>query len=160
MLSVQIQSVVRNRFSRSVREANGKETGYSRSIRPIREGFGKRSENAREEYDAILNQTSHTSCIRKGFQEDSPKNIPLFIRAILNQNIKTHSTNIRKHILFSVTAPLWQTCAPLLTATVSETVCIGRQNIGPWTIGAGREFTKTFVWNIIFVTSQNGFVLR
>ena len=77
MLSVQIPSVVGvspailatfadvdvdSSYSKSVRNANGKETGDSRSIRPIRKDFGNRSESVREEYDVILNQISQIRC--------------------------------------------------------------------------------------------------
>ena len=41
-------------YSRSVRKANGKETGYSQTIRKtIEKGFGKCSESAREEYGNV-----------------------------------------------------------------------------------------------------------
>ena len=42
-------------YRRNIRRVNGKETGYSRSLRPISERFVNRLESVREESVVILN---------------------------------------------------------------------------------------------------------
>ena len=81
------------------------------AIRPIRKGFGKRSESVRG-YGVILQtkRAVRASCIRKVFQVDarlcgkhSPKHTSLFFRNILNQN---KYRNVRKPKRFNATASL------------------------------------------------------
>ena len=96
MLSIQIPRVVWNSaailtiradvgvdcsYSRSVRKANRNKPGYSKSIRPIREGFGKCSESVRCDLKRNEPLELHSERIHA-----EGKTTSLFVRVILNKN--------------------------------------------------------------------------
>ena len=111
----------------SIRGDVGVDSCYTRNIRRVNERklvvreafdlFRKNSESVREETGVILNQTSRSSCIRKGFGNDSrrmldvcgkdspQKCIPLLSGYSEPKFKKKYSRNVRNPILFSVTGP-------------------------------------------------------
>ena len=109
-------------YLRSVRKENGKGTCYSRNIRPIRKGLGKRSESVREEYDVILNHTNCSRCIRKGLGKDSRKkldkcgkrSLKKYLPLLSGYSEPKYSRNIPMPMFFSVTVQLVLYCSQLI----------------------------------------------